>query len=82
MEAILALFISFADKYQFLASVIVVIGTARLFMKPVVTAIEEIVKLTKTTKDDEAVEKAKQSKVYKTFVFIADYILSVKPIQK
>jgi chromatin segregation and condensation protein Rec8/ScpA/Scc1 (kleisin family) len=81
MEQILAFILAFASKYPAVASVIFFMGTMRLFMKPIVTCVKEIVALTESKKDDEMVEKVEQSKAYKTIVFILDYILSVKPIK-
>lgn len=81
MEQILAFILAFASKYPLLATVIGIMGTARLFMKPIVECVKHIVSLTETKKDDEAVSKIEQSKAYKTLVFVLDYILSVKPIK-
>jgi hypothetical protein len=81
MEQVLAFILACAAKYPAAATVIFFMGTARLFMKPIVTCIKAIVELTETKKDDEKVAQIEASKAYKTIVFILDYILSVKPIK-
>jgi hypothetical protein len=55
MEQVLAFILAFAAKYPAAATVIFFMGTARLFMKPIVTCIKAIVELTETKKDDEKV---------------------------
>lgn len=63
---------------QLLATVAMFIGTIRLFVKPIMVAIETIIKDTDTQKDDEALAKIKSNPVIKTIAFVMDYVLSIK----
>jgi hypothetical protein len=82
LSIILSLFVSLAQKYPVLASVIAVMGTARLVMKPIVSCIKALVELTPSKSDDEKVAQVEASKPYKAVIFVLDYFLSVKPIKK
>lgn len=78
VKMILDFFITFAKDWPILASIIVIMGTLRMFLKPVFTFIKEIVALTKTTKDDEVVAKVEASAAYKWVMFLVDYLASIK----
>jgi hypothetical protein len=65
-------------QYPIVASILAVIGGLRLVFKPVMTAIEAVVAATPTKKDDLALEKTKDSAIYKAFVWLVDYLSSVK----
>jgi len=57
------------------------IGVLRFFVKPIMALIEAYVKVSKSTSDDLAYEKASNSKWYKVIVFVLDWFGSIK-IQK
>ena len=65
-------------KYPTLGSIVVVMGTLRLILKPLVSAVQTYVASTASTRDDEIVEGVLSSKYYKAFAFILDYAASVK----
>lgn len=65
-----------------LYQVIFYIGLARLIMKPVMTAVQEIVNLTPSPKDDEFLGVVLNSKIYKTITWALDYVASIKLPQK
>jgi hypothetical protein len=65
-------------KYPVLSQVIFWIGFSRVVMKPIMTAIQEVINLTPSTKDDEVWGKVLSSKVYKGLVWVLDYVASVK----
>lgn len=67
-----------AGKYGALAQVLMIMGIARLCMKPIMTAIGEVVKVTPSTKDDDLVAKILVSPWYKGVCFALDFILSIK----
>lgn len=57
---------------------ITVVGTARLVFKPIISGIDAVVAATPTKADDEVVEKAKSSKVFKVIAAVMNYLLSLK----
>jgi hemolysin-activating ACP:hemolysin acyltransferase len=61
-----------------LASVMVFMGASRMFAKPVVTFIQEIVKLTPTLKDDQFLARVVESKGWRIFAWAFDYLTSIK----
>lgn len=75
MELILA---QLSESAPWLIKVIFWMGLLRLMMKPVMTAIGEVIKLTPTQKDDEVWAKVLDHKVYKAVVFVLDYVASIK----
>ncbi len=76
------LFMSFVmwliAKNPQVASLLVLMGTLRLVMKPVMSALQEVVDLTVTTKDNELLAKVLNSKWYKALSWLLDYVGSVK----
>lgn len=70
--------IGFAQQYPIIASILAIVATLRLVMKPVMTAIHEIVLVTNTKKDDEILGKVESNKIWKAFVFLVDWFASVK----
>lgn len=73
-ELILAL----ATKYPVLVTVLTVIGTLRLVMKPLFSFLHEYVLITETKKDDELLAKVEGSKYFKWVMYVLDYLASVK----
>jgi hypothetical protein len=67
-----------AEQAPWLVDVIFWIGFARLVMKPIMTAVGEIIDLTPTQADDAFWDKVLESKIYKGLVFALDYVASVK----
>jgi hypothetical protein len=65
-------------QYPQVMKVVVVVGTLRLIVKPIVAAAEQIVASTPSQKDDEFMAKLKANPVYKAFVFVIDWFGSVK----
>lgn len=79
LEPLLALY---GGKLGFLPQVIAVIGSARLFIKPVVSLARAYVDFTPSTADNLAMDKVLDSKVYKAVVFLVDWFASIKLPQK
>jgi len=75
MELILT---ELAVSMPWLIDVIFWIGLSRLIMKPIMTAVQEVINLTPTVKDDEVLAKILESKIYKGIVFALDYVASIK----
>ena len=66
------------NKYPVAVSILAVLGVIRLAIKPIMTAIGEIVLITPTDKDDKLFEKVKQSKAFKAILYALDYLTSIK----
>lgn len=80
MEAFL---IELATKYQVIMTICIVVGIFRLVFKPLVAIIKAVVVYTPSPKDDVIVAQVEASKVYKTVLWVIDYLLSIKlPGQK
>lgn len=60
------------------ATIVLGMGSMRVFAKPLMTVLERAIKASVTKRDDLLLEKAKASKWYKTIAFIADFLLSIK----
>jgi hypothetical protein len=58
------------------------VATARLLLKPTMTWLHSITEATETKKDNEALEKVEQSSIYKTIIFVLDWIASIKIAKK
>lgn len=70
-------------KYGILVQIVSVIGTARLIFKNVFElVVKPIVKATPSPKDDEAVSKFENNKIYKSIFYFLDLFLSIKPKSK
>ncbi len=82
LQTILGFFVQFAQNWPFLATLIAVMGTFRLFFKPLVTLIHAWVAASPSKKDDEILVKVESSGWYKAIMFIVDYIASVKLPEK
>ena len=63
---------------QVLSAAVALIGSVRLFVKPVITFLEKIVLLTPTSADNAVLETVKKSPVLRVVLFLADYLLSLK----
>jgi len=68
----------YGADFPWLVNAIVIVGTFRLIVKPIVTAIESIVKETPTTKDDEVLERVQRSPAYTWFFYVLDWFTSIK----
>lgn len=78
----LELITQISQSAPWLYQVIFYIGLARLIMKPVMTAVQEIVNLTPSTKDNEFLDAVLGSKIYKAVSWALDYVASLKLPQK
>jgi hypothetical protein len=78
MEMVIGIISGMLAKYPAVASILAVVGSFRLVLKPIREAIVAIVGATPTTKDNDMLAKVESSKVWKAVVFVADLIFSVK----
>ena len=65
-------------KYGWLTTVILVIGSLRILFKPVMLAIENYVKQTPGTADDERLARFEAGPIYKAIAFVLDLGASIK----
>lgn len=79
MEAVVIQFVlGLAAKYPVVTTVFLVIGVLRAIFKPFFAFLHVFVAATPSQKDDELLNKAEGSKVYKAFAFVVDYLASIK----
>jgi hypothetical protein len=67
-------------KFPWIASIVSVLGIARLILKPLFTFLHTVVQATPSLKDDELLLKTEESKAFKWVVFGLDYVFSIKLI--
>ncbi len=60
------------------AALIVMMGTLRLVLKPIMSALKEVIDLTPTKWDNEQFDKLINSKAYKAISWALDYVGSIK----
>ncbi len=77
-DMILSFIFWVVSKNPTIAALIVFMGTIRLVMKPIVSAIMQIVDMTETKSDNEFVQKIIESKTYKAVTWVLDYVGSIK----
>ncbi len=64
------------------ASILVIVGSLRLAIKPLMTLIQIYVKLTPYDSDDKWLQNLEMSKGYKLLIYLMDWLLSVKVSEK
>lgn len=69
---------SFIGSNGHAVQIISIIGTLRLVMKPASEVVRVIVKQTTTKKDDEMLVKVESHPIYLKFLFLVDWLTSVK----
>lgn len=63
---------------DWLITVFLIMGSARVVMKPLVALVQLIVKETPSQDDDKWLAKVMDSKTYKTVCFVLDWVVSLK----
>lgn len=85
MNFILVFITNLAAKYPVVATVLTIMGSARLWMKPVSSIVHQIVELTPSKRDDGALTAVlaffNENPVGRFLAYLFDWLLSVK-IQK
>lgn len=83
MEAvILGLITKYAQEYPIILTILAVMGSSRFLLKPLFSLFHAFVLQTETKKDDLFLAEVENSKMYKGYVFILDWLFSVKLIGK
>lgn len=72
------LILDLVSQHPIIASVLAVIGALRLINKPLFALLHTIVDVTATEIDNRYLKMIEESKLYKGFLFILDYLGSVK----
>jgi hypothetical protein len=70
-------------KYPVIVTVLLAVGTLRLFFKPIMSGIEVAVSQSESKKDDEILGKVKSNVFYRGLVWLVDLLGSIKlPVKK
>lgn len=69
-----------AVQYPWIATIFMVVGVIRLVVKPLMELAKGVVASTPSTADDAMVANVESSKIYKTFLFVIDWLFSIKPL--
>ena len=71
------------EKYPVLVTIFAVIGVLRVINKPLFSFLRTFVSATQTTADDQLLDTAEKSKVYKAICYLLDLTASIKvPLEK
>ena len=68
-------------QFPWIATIFMVIGVIRVVVKPLMELAKSIAASTPSTKDDAAVASLESNKIYKTVLFVIDWIFSLKPVK-
>jgi len=78
LSALNPLIAMYGGELGFLPQLISIIGTLRLFIKPLMGLVDTYVMSTSDKKDDEKWDKIKEGKVFQTAVYFLDWFASIK----
>ncbi len=79
VTAIIQQILAWANQYPTVATIIMIIGTLRLIMKPLMSFLHQLVAITPGTGDDQLLDEVEHSQIYTTFMYILDWFASIKP---
>ena len=68
----------YAGKLGIAVQIISIVGSLRLLLKPIMSVVSTVVLITPSKSDDLLPEKIMEHKAYKMFVFVVDYLASIK----
>jgi hypothetical protein len=66
------------SKAPWLVTILTLVGTLRVINKPLFALLRAFASSTPSMKDDEFINAAEQSKMYKSFIFFIDWFGSIK----
>ncbi len=72
------LILELSTKYPSLATVIMVVGTLRLLVKPLMSFLREFVQITPTHTDNAWLKRLEESKWWKAALYFLDWFGSIK----
>jgi hypothetical protein len=70
--------IGLAEKYPVIASILILLGSLRLLIKPIMAGVRLWTTSTESTRDDELLDKVERSWGYTAFLFLLDWLTSIK----
>jgi len=70
------------EKIPLLYTLLAIIGALRVVNKPLFAFLHKLVEVTPTKRDDEVLEVVERSKAYRAFLWVLDFVASVKVPQK
>lgn len=68
----------YAGKLGFLPQLLSIVGTLRLFIKPVLSLVRTYVSSTASLEDDAKLDKVEASGLFKGFMYVIDWFASYK----
>jgi hypothetical protein len=68
-------------QFPWIATIFMVIGVIRVVVKPLMELAKSVAASTASAKDDAAVASLESNKIYKTVLFVIDWIFSLKPVK-
>lgn len=71
-----------ATSHPFVVTAVLVVGTLRLCVKPIMEIAHAITKATKTDADDKWLDRIESSRAWRYFVFGLDWLASVKLVRR
>lgn len=78
MEQIQQTIIDLVSHYPVIATILMVIGVARMIFKPFFSFMQAVVDATPSANDNEILAKVEASKVYKAIAYAFDWFGSIK----
>ena len=68
-------------QFPWIATILMVVGVIRLVVKPLMELAKSVAASTPSTKDDAVIAGVESNKIYKTFLFVIDWLFSLKPVK-
>lgn len=68
----------FVAEYPIMFTIASIMGMVRLVIKPLMTILHSLAEATETTRDEEILKKIEENKAFKGFLFVLDYVFSLK----
>lgn len=82
LEVLVKWVLAYATQYPIVATILLGVGFLRLCIKPIMTMLQAYVKMTPYDSDDLWLASFEQSKGYKIFVYVLDWLVSIKLPEK
>ena len=74
----LEILMNIITQYPLVGKILLVMGTSRAFFKVFHTFIKSFIQLTPSQKDDEAMNKFEDGKIFKAIQWLLDFAFSIK----
>lgn len=83
ISTIIQQILAWALQYPVIASILMVIGTLRLIMKPLMTFLNELVIIIPGDTDNQILSSVENSKWFKGLMYVLDWFASIKfPVKR